>query len=262
MAVSRPLTASLALLGPGLIGSALLAQLAAQAPFFGRLRTVVGVVAIANSRRMLLSPQPLALGAGATWPAALAGGGGGAHALDLSALGPHLLATCPPGPRIIVDCTASEEPPKHYARWLEAGIHVITPNKKAGAGPLGDYRAAKAAQAAGHAHFYYEVRTAPRRACASPAAFFALPSSFAAAACSLRSPPAAAVCAARSRPPPPRCSAAPSSSLARADQRPSPSSSLAPSQPSPRRRRRTRAGHRGRGAAGAEHPAVAARDGG
>ena len=58
---------------------------------------------------------------------------------------------------IIVDCSASDAVAEHYAAWLAAGIHVITPNKQAGAGPLPRYRAIRAAAAAGASRFRYEA---------------------------------------------------------------------------------------------------------
>ena len=44
---------------------------------------------------------------------------------------------------VIIDCTADESVAKHYAEWLEAGIHVVTPNKKANSGPLALLRIAQ-----------------------------------------------------------------------------------------------------------------------
>ena len=44
-------------------------------------------------------------------------------------------------------------------RWLSLGIHVITPNKRLGSGPLADYLAVKEAQRHYHAHFMAEVLT-------------------------------------------------------------------------------------------------------
>ena len=40
--------------------------------------------------------------------------------------------------RVILDCSGSNEVAAKYAQWLAAGIHVITPNKQAGAGPIED----------------------------------------------------------------------------------------------------------------------------
>jgi len=68
----------------------------------------------------------------------------------------HLIAAHLPH-TIIVDCSASDAVAAHYPAWLAAGIHVITPNKQAGAGPLERYRAIRAAAAAGGARFRYEA---------------------------------------------------------------------------------------------------------
>ncbi len=43
-------------------------------------------------------------------------------------------------------------------RWLSLGIHVITPNKRMGSGPLQDYLAVKEAQRRYGVHFLAEVR--------------------------------------------------------------------------------------------------------
>ena len=42
-------------------------------------------------------------------------------------------------------------------RWLSLGIHVITPNKRMGSGPLQDYLAVKDAQRRYGVHFLAEV---------------------------------------------------------------------------------------------------------
>ncbi|MEO6596093.1 MAG: bifunctional aspartate kinase/homoserine dehydrogenase I, partial [Planctomycetota bacterium] len=42
---------------------------------------------------------------------------------------------------VIVDCSASDAVADWYPRWLERGVHVITPNKHAGAGPWPRYAA-------------------------------------------------------------------------------------------------------------------------
>src|SRR4029077_3317227 len=44
-----------------------------------------------------------------------------------------------------------------YAEWLEAGLHLITPNKKANAGPLEKYRRIRAASDKSRRHFLYST---------------------------------------------------------------------------------------------------------
>ena len=61
--------------------------------------------------------------------------------------------------RVIVDCTASDEMPTRYLEWIKKGIHVVTPNKKLGSGPLDQYRAVRQSQRESYTHWLYEVRT-------------------------------------------------------------------------------------------------------
>jgi aspartokinase/homoserine dehydrogenase 1 len=78
------------------------------------------------------------------------------EACDLEAFARHVHAEHLPH-AVIIDCSASDATAEHYAGWLERGIHVITPNKRAGAGPLGRYRAIRAAEARGGTRFRYEA---------------------------------------------------------------------------------------------------------
>ena len=55
---------------------------------------------------------------------------------------------------MILDCTADESVARHYAEWLKAGIHVVTPNKKANSGPLAYYESLKAARRPAAAPIY------------------------------------------------------------------------------------------------------------
>ena len=42
--------------------------------------------------------------------------------------------------KVIIDCTSSEARAMQYAKFIANGFHVITPNKKAGAGPFSYYK--------------------------------------------------------------------------------------------------------------------------
>jgi aspartokinase/homoserine dehydrogenase 1 len=166
-----PQALSVGLIGPGNVGRALLAQLAAALP---RLRVQAGpgsnghgsnghgskgpgstgldlrLRAIAGSRHMALSETGLD-------PAraieALASDS--AIATDLDAFAAHVRASHLPH-ALIVDCSASDAVAAHYPDWLAAGIHVVTPNKQAGAGDWHRYAAIRAAQAMG-GRFLYEA---------------------------------------------------------------------------------------------------------
>jgi len=41
--------------------------------------------------------------------------------------------------KVIIDCTASDAVAGKYTEWLRRGLHVITPSKRAGAGPMSRY---------------------------------------------------------------------------------------------------------------------------
>ena len=58
---------------------------------------------------------------------------------------------------VLVDCTASAAVAAHYAEWLAAGIHIVTPNKKANSGALAYYRRLQQARRTGGSHYLYEA---------------------------------------------------------------------------------------------------------
>ena len=60
------------------------------------------------------------------------------------------------GSAVVVDNTSSEAVADKYADWLGAGVHVITPNKKANSGDLKRFEATKAAAEKGDARWLYE----------------------------------------------------------------------------------------------------------
>jgi aspartokinase/homoserine dehydrogenase 1 len=58
---------------------------------------------------------------------------------------------------VLIDCSASEAIASHYADWLAAGIHIVTPNKKANSGPLAYYHRLREARRNGASHYLYEA---------------------------------------------------------------------------------------------------------
>jgi aspartokinase/homoserine dehydrogenase 1 len=75
--------------------------------------------------------------------------------IDLDALAAHVRAPhLPHG--VIVDASASEAVAARYEGWLAGGVHVVTPNKRAGAGPIARYRALRAHGERGR-HWLYEA---------------------------------------------------------------------------------------------------------
>jgi aspartokinase/homoserine dehydrogenase 1 len=132
-------TVNLFMVGAGLIGGTLLAQIDAQKKRLLAERSIrINLVGLANSRKMLIDPNGIDP---AAWKDRLAAEGAPAdfprYLERVKAL--NLPSAC------FCDCTASEEPPEHYLGLLESSIAVVTPNKRANAGPIGRYQAIKQA---------------------------------------------------------------------------------------------------------------------
>ena len=146
-----PHTASIGLIGPGLVGGALLGQLATQ---IQRLRDTVQldlrVRGIVRSGEMMLADGEIDP---VRWQQA---SGAVRRPTDLVAFARHIQADHLPH-AIIIDCSASAKVASHYRDWLAAGIHVVTPNKKANSGPLAYYESLKDARRSAGTHYLYEA---------------------------------------------------------------------------------------------------------
>lgn len=123
-----PLVVDLGVIGPGKVGSALLTQLRLAAPRLLReCNLQLRLRAVSDSRHMWLDCDDDALNSrihGAqTWrPTAL-----NEFAAYVAGRGDNVA--------VLADCSASDAVAEHYAGWLGAGIHVVTPNKRAASGP-------------------------------------------------------------------------------------------------------------------------------
>jgi len=145
-----PQTLSVGIIGPGVVGSALLDQLAERVAAIHDERGVdIRVRAITGRSRMVLDPRRIALGG---WRDALAAGG----AFDLDAFVEHVQTDHLPH-TVIIDCTADEGVARRYGEWLRRGIHVITPNKRANTLGLDYYHELRRAGRGPGAHYLYET---------------------------------------------------------------------------------------------------------
>jgi aspartokinase/homoserine dehydrogenase 1 len=145
-----PHTISIGLIGPGTVGKVLLEQIAAESARLNASKLDLRVRGILSSKKMLLSEQGVDL---ADWKSALEASKTPA---DIARFVEHLNVDHLPH-TVIIDCTADESVAKHYADWLRAGIHVVTPNKKANSGPLDYYESLKDARKAGGSSYLYEA---------------------------------------------------------------------------------------------------------
>ncbi|MEO7135850.1 MAG: bifunctional aspartate kinase/homoserine dehydrogenase I [Vicinamibacterales bacterium] len=146
-----PNTISVGVIGPGLVGSALLEQLASQTARLRRERNLdLRVRGIISSSKMVLSDTGIAVDG--NWRALL---GAGLEA-DLNAFEEHIHAEHLPH-SLLIDCTASDRVAGFYPRWLASGIHIVTPNKRAGSGPGTLLEQLHQGRRSAGSHFLYEA---------------------------------------------------------------------------------------------------------
>jgi aspartokinase/homoserine dehydrogenase 1 len=146
-----PHTISVGLIGPGAVGRALLEQLGAEsARLRDEFKLDLRLRGIMGSKKMLLAEQNIPIEG---WKAAL---DASPTSADAAKFVEHLHVDHLPH-TVIIDCTADESVAKLYAGWLSAGIHVVTPNKKANSGPLSYYDSLKEARRVGGSSYLYEA---------------------------------------------------------------------------------------------------------
>ncbi|WP_022834652.1 bifunctional aspartate kinase/homoserine dehydrogenase I [Salisaeta longa] len=127
-----PRTVSIGIIGAGNVGAALVEQIHAERERLLRDHTIdLRVRGLCTSRQMLCGATHLDL---STWHHDL----NAAPATDLDAFVDHVHSEAYPH-TVLVDCTASGAVADRYAGWLQRGIHVVTPNKRASTAPWTDY---------------------------------------------------------------------------------------------------------------------------
>lgn len=141
-------TISIGVIGAGLIGGTLLDQLTGQLERLKReFKIDLRVRGIMNSKRMFLSEGRSLEG----WRDRLADS---PAPNELEKFFAHVQADHLPHAAII-DCTSSAELTAHYPVWLERGMHIITPNKKANTGSIDFYRTLHSTARARNRHYLY-----------------------------------------------------------------------------------------------------------
>ncbi len=146
-----PHTLSIGVIGPGTVGRVFLDQLASQsARLREQFKIDLRVRGILGSQRMALAETGIPL---ERWRQEYEERGVPA---DLERFIEHVRVDYLPH-SVLIDCTASAAVAGRYAGWLGAGMHVVTPNKKANSADLAYYRAMHEARRAGGAHYLYEA---------------------------------------------------------------------------------------------------------
>lgn len=136
------------IVGPGLVGGELMSQFEATQALLEKQGFEVTVSAISELKDG--KPWMVCAGAGETltraaFKAALADPSAG-EAGDFTKMAAHLQSVA--AHAVMFDTTASEIVSNCYPQWLGAGVHVCTPNKKVGSGPLGRWQECLAAMEA------------------------------------------------------------------------------------------------------------------
>ncbi len=144
-------TLSIGVIGPGLIGSTLLDQIAGESEYLqNHFGVDLRVRGISRSKKMILSDLSLDM---RTWRTDL---DSSTKKADLEEFVRHIDAEYIPH-KVIIDCTTSEDIPGKYLEWIKRGIHIITPNKKAGTTVMSEYRKLFAESRKRGIHFLYET---------------------------------------------------------------------------------------------------------
>ncbi|MDP2648328.1 MAG: bifunctional aspartate kinase/homoserine dehydrogenase I [bacterium] len=139
------------LVGTGLIGGTLLSQIAKQRKYLQQEREyIVRVLGVANAKRMIFNESGIPV---RSWKRALSAS---RKRADLDGFIKQMKLSDMPD-KVFVDCTASSEVASRYADILEAGISVVTPNKKAASGPYSYYQRLKKLASKPGVKFLYET---------------------------------------------------------------------------------------------------------
>ncbi|KAF9173952.1 hypothetical protein BGX21_008126 [Mortierella sp. AD011] len=138
---------NVAIVGVGLVGSEFIRQV------LTTQSKKIAVVAVANSRQMLISSTPLT----ASWKEELSGAA--TKPFTLEAFTASLAASKASHPTVVLDCTSNETVAAYYPTWIEAGFHVVTPNKKAFSGDLALYKKIKELTSQPGSPFVYHEST-------------------------------------------------------------------------------------------------------
>ena len=139
------------LVGCGTVGSELLTQIHKQQPSLLNRNIKLNVYGVANSRSLLLEDAGIDLSNG--WEVKLAEA---QNSLSLATLKEFVDANSLVNP-VIVDCTSNDNIADQYVEFLQAGFHVVTPNKKANTKDMEYYKQLRVVAQQTNRQFLYET---------------------------------------------------------------------------------------------------------
>jgi bifunctional aspartokinase / homoserine dehydrogenase 1 len=138
------------LIGCGVVGSELIAQVARQQPSLKKQNIELKVYGIANSKGMVFSREGLDL---QNYQQAL---GNDPVAINVENIKSFVRDNHLINP-VLVDCTSNENLAMTYVEYLQEGFHVVTPNKKANTDSWRYYQALRSAAQKTNRRFLYET---------------------------------------------------------------------------------------------------------
>lgn len=138
------------LIGVGGVGQAFIKQISRQQALLAEKNIIIRVCGIANSRQLLLKGEGLDLN---SWKENL---NQSQLKFNLERLKKLVQENRIINP-IIVDCTSSDYIAEQYVNFLNAGFHVVTPNKKANSASMEYYEAIKTAATKNRRKYLYEA---------------------------------------------------------------------------------------------------------
>lgn len=138
-------------IGCGLVGKELLTQIEKQQDMLLENNIKLTVYGIANSKACLLDEKGIVNNP--DWQAALAAT---AEPFSLERVSDFVVSNSLTNP-VIVDCTSNQSIADAYLDFMQAGFHVVTPNKKANTSPQERYQALQQTSLATQRKYLYET---------------------------------------------------------------------------------------------------------
>ncbi|CAM3768875.1 bifunctional aspartate kinase/homoserine dehydrogenase I [Rheinheimera salexigens] len=138
------------LVGCGVVGQELLQQFQRQQTFLHNRQVKLTVYGIANSKALLLDKEGIDL---QHWSEQLAQA---ESAFSVAALNQFVQQQHLTNP-VLIDCTSSEQISKLYADFIQAGFHIVTPNKKANTASFAYYQQLRQLAQQHRRRFLYET---------------------------------------------------------------------------------------------------------
>ncbi len=138
------------IIGCGTVGKELIAQIQRQQQWLSDKNITLNVVAIANSKNILLDKNGIDLG---YWENYLKVAD---NQFSLDCL-KNFVAESHLNNPVVIDCTSNEEISMQYKEYLDNGFHVVTANKKANTASYDYYNQLRLAAAKSQKRFLYET---------------------------------------------------------------------------------------------------------